>query len=356
MNAMINKLPRPPEKKTGWPWTLPRSWREGKIKSPLDLPLVSVVTPSLNQDKFLEETIRSVLIQDYPHLEYIIIDGGSTDDSVPIIKKYEKWLSTWVSEPDKGHAHAINKGWKTAKGTYVTWLNSDDFLYPHSLKESVKVMERNSAVHLTYGNVARVNVLSQPCDIDFKGGSFDLKEMLVYWKNPVPQPGFLMRRSVIDQIGFLDESYLFSFDFEYWIRMAANQLKGKHIPRKLAAFRIHKQTKTSRIQDVRVRDRFKLCEQYFQDERLSQKFRKEYHKKSKNRLYMNAADIFYQRDCPELLRKYAKKGIQESKFNYPAYIYFVISLLGRKGILVIKKKYRMIKGLFLRPKRYELRK
>ena len=352
---MMNVLPEPPDGKKGWPWTVPGSLEEQHPTQSQDRPLVSLITPSFNQSRFLEETIRSVLLQGYPNLEYIIIDGLSTDGSQEIIKKYEKHISCWVSEPDKGHADAVNKGWKTANGGFVSWLNSDDFLYPRSLENTVDTLKKNPDIHVCYGDAARVNERSQSCDRDFKGGNFSLKDMLVFWRNPVPQPGFLMRRSVIDQIGFLDESYSFAFDFEYWMRMAVHDMKGKYIPQRLAAFRMHRDAKTYKEQDVRIKNRFGLYEQYFQDERISREFRKKYRQKSKNKLYLNAADIFYKREEPEKLKKYALQGLQESKWNVPAYVYLCIALLGKKGISAAKKTYGFMQSLCFRRKQKEKR-
>lgn len=123
----LSELPPPPSDKTGWPWTeespqLPDTMPDG---SPW--PRISIVTPSFNQGQFIEETIRSVLLQGYPNLEYIIIDGGSTDNSVDIIKKYEPWLAYWVSEKDRGQSHAINKGFERCEGDFITFQNSDDY-------------------------------------------------------------------------------------------------------------------------------------------------------------------------------------------------------------------------------------
>ena len=120
-------LPSLPAGKAGWPWT-----KESQRKSVASgdgmppLPRLSVVTPCYNQESFIEETIRSVLLQGYPDLEYIIIDGGSTDGTLDVIQKYEPWLTHWESKPDRGQSHAINKGWKLATGEMVGWLNSDD--------------------------------------------------------------------------------------------------------------------------------------------------------------------------------------------------------------------------------------
>lgn len=131
----LAELPPPPPGKTGWPWTeessqLPESMPDGG-----PWPRISIVTPSYNQDRYVEETIRSVLLQGYPNLEYSVIDGGSNDSSPEIIKKYEKWLTFWVSEPDRGQSHAINKGLTSATGQWANWLNSDDYFLRDALRE-----------------------------------------------------------------------------------------------------------------------------------------------------------------------------------------------------------------------------
>jgi hypothetical protein len=128
-------LPAPPRNKSGWPWTeetaqLPASMHEGAA-----WPLVSIVTPSYQQGQYIEKTIRSVLLQGYPNLEYIVIDGGSTDQTVDIIKKYEPWLNYWVSAPDDGQSDAINKGFRRTTGHILNWLNSDDFLEKNALMQ-----------------------------------------------------------------------------------------------------------------------------------------------------------------------------------------------------------------------------
>ena len=121
----LNELPSPQKGKKGWPWTKGSEKLTVPGEGNKSLPLISIVTPSYNQDEFIEETIRSVLLQGYPNIEYFIIDGKSTDRSVEIIKKYEKYMTSWTSEKDSGQSEAINKGWQRSNGDILAWINSD---------------------------------------------------------------------------------------------------------------------------------------------------------------------------------------------------------------------------------------
>ena len=120
-------------------------------------PKISIVTPSFNQAQFLEETILSVINQNYPNLEYIIIDGGSTDGSVDIIKKYEKHLTYWVSEPDNGHGHALNKGFSTTTGEIMAWINSDDKYYPSTFATVAEIFNKFSDINWIHGKNSRID-------------------------------------------------------------------------------------------------------------------------------------------------------------------------------------------------------
>ena len=122
------------------------------MNSASNLPKVSIITPSFNQGQFLEASIRSVLEQDYPNLEYIVVDGGSKDDSVEVIKKYQDRLAWWVSEKDKGHADALNKGFSHATGEILAWLNSDDIYFPGAVSEAISILQRHPEVGMVYGD------------------------------------------------------------------------------------------------------------------------------------------------------------------------------------------------------------
>jgi len=185
-----------------------------------DLPLVSVVTPSYNQARFLEETIQSVLNQDYPRIEYIIIDGGSTDGSVDIIHRYDDRIAYWISEPDHGQAEAINKGFNHAHGELLGWLNSDDTYTLGSIRQSVERLmacPRAVAVH------GLANVIDQNSRVVVEGKArepkpFNLKEELC--GNVICQPTVLMRRGPLFGVGLLDQSMHYAFDYDLWLKLA----------------------------------------------------------------------------------------------------------------------------------------
>jgi len=205
-------------------------------------PRISVVTPSYNQGQFLEATIRSVLDQDCPNLEYIIIDGGSTDQSVEIIKKYEDQLLYWVSEPDRGQSHALNKGFARATGDILCWINSDDCLE----KGALKFVGNYFLAHPeTQWLVGRCRI------IDEKGneeGMFDtnwqgLVHLLQFWQGALlPQPSSFWTRSLMGE-GMIREDLHFSMDYELWVRFAENA-QPAIIDRPLAIYRMHDDAKT----------------------------------------------------------------------------------------------------------------
>ncbi len=200
-----------------------------------DKPLVSIVIPSFNQAPYLELTLLSALGQDYPFIETIVIDGGSTDGSVEIIKSYEARLAWWVSEKDAGQADAINKGMGRAKGEIVAWLNSDDFYLPGAVRAAVRTFERHPDAALVYADMLAVDEHGQTMNT-FRYQQLSLEDLLSF--QIIGQPAVFMRRAAFEQAGGLDSSYHFLLDHHLWIRIAA-QGRILHVPQTWAAARYH---------------------------------------------------------------------------------------------------------------------
>ena len=198
-------------------------------------PRVSIITPSFNQAQYLEETLRSVLEQGYPDLEYIVVDGGSTDGSVEIIKKYADRLAWWVSEKDKGQAEAINKGFARATGDIVAWVNSDDYYLPGAIAEAVRALEEHPECGMVYGDVVSIDGAGQPVNV-MTYGDWGLEDLMQF--NIIGQPGVFMRRDGLERAGYLDLSYHFLLDHELWLRVA-QQAPIRYVPQQWAAARFH---------------------------------------------------------------------------------------------------------------------
>jgi len=200
------------------------------------LPLVSFVTPSFNQAPFLEETICSVLEQDYPHIEYILVDGGSQDGSTEIIQRYADRLAWWVSEPDQGQTDAINKGFRRARGDILAWLNSDDTYLPHAISQAVEFLQANPQAGMVYGDANLVdgggNVIGK-----FPSRQTDYRRLRRGYVH-IPQQAAFFRTSLWQQVGPLDPSFYFAMDYDLWVRLA-RLAELCYQPRLWANFRLH---------------------------------------------------------------------------------------------------------------------
>jgi glycosyltransferase involved in cell wall biosynthesis len=213
------ELPRPPIGRKGWPW-VPDAPSPLASAAPGPWPRITVVTPSYNQAEFLEQAIRSVLLQEYPNLEYIVVDGGSTDGSVGILERYSPWLDHWVSEPDRGQAHALNKGFARSTGTILCWLNSDDFHLPRTLRTVAARLRDGADALALVGHCLRIHHDGRP-PLLLEGSYTSREELLRFWRGyTMHQPSIFWRRELSDRIGSLDESLDLIMDFDYWARMA----------------------------------------------------------------------------------------------------------------------------------------
>jgi glycosyltransferase involved in cell wall biosynthesis len=212
-------------------------------------PKLSVITPSYNQGKYLERTILSVLNQRYPNLDYIIIDGGSTDNSVSIIKKYERYLSYWVSESDKGQVDALNKGFSKATGEWVSFQNSDDVYFPETFHRFSKAALANNNIDLLYGDLFMITPDDQVIEL-LKTLPYSFFCQLVEGMQIHNQSLFFKKR-LLDEFGLFDASYRFAFDYEFITRYSCQPgVTIKRVEGLAGALRVHEDAKSSTIAQV----------------------------------------------------------------------------------------------------------
>ena len=206
------------------------------------LPRVSIITPSFNQAKYLERTILSVLNQDYPNIEYILIDGGSDDGSLEIIQKYASRLAYWVSEPDRGQTDAINKGFSRASGEILAWINSDDTYAPGAVARAVDFLQKSPEVGLVYGDMRFIDEHDQPIGM-FNAALTDLTRLRRGYVH-VPQPAAFFRAELWKQVAPLDASFYFAMDYDLWVRLAQRTRFAYQKGEIWANFRLHSGGKT----------------------------------------------------------------------------------------------------------------
>lgn len=225
----------------GWPAQAGRDRPDWAGRS---WPRFTLIIPSFNQGQYLEEAIRSVLLQGYPDLELIVIDGGSSDNSVEVIHKYEPWIAYWVSERDRGQSHAINKGVERATGELINWVNSDDWLEEHALfrvasrfAEAPETDILFGDCHLVYPGVKTVRYRAVDFDpVDFTS------------RISIHQPGTFWRTRLFREAGPLDETLHFCMDYDFWARIVFNH-RSERLPEVLANFRRYPESKSSNFDD-----------------------------------------------------------------------------------------------------------
>ena len=276
VNTILNlkDIPPPPLGKTGWPWTEQSQLLPKQIFDDSQLPRISIVTPSFNQGKFIEETIRSVLLQGYSNLEYIIIDGGSTDETLDIIHKYKQYIAYWVSESDEGQADALNKGFIKATGDLIGWQNSDDYYYPnaftyaaygalHFQEYDVFYGSRNFFNLNDTGNITKDNHMS----------AFDLEQMIPN-TNIANQSAFF-RRKIFQQGNLIDKSFKHCMDHEFFWRLIFKGYKFIFLPEINACYRLHPDCKGQQIDNDWLVDTLKICKLVYKNLDLPLSVRKQ---------------------------------------------------------------------------------
>ena len=203
--------------------------------------IVSIITPSFNKGPFIEETILSVGNQTYKNIEHIIIDGGSTDETISILKRYNRDL-IWISEPDNGQSDAINKGWRLAKGEIIAYLNADDTYLPDAIETAVHFFEKNPDIYMIYGDGITTDERGKNQN-PFHCGKFNLKD-LVFCQSYIFQPSVFLRKEIFDKIGDVDINLHLAMDHDYWLRIALTYQIG-YIPQPLSVAKIYRDAKSS---------------------------------------------------------------------------------------------------------------
>ncbi len=225
------------------------------------LPKISVLTPSFNQAQFLEQTIQSVIGQGYPNLEYIVMDGGSQDGSVEIIKKYEKHLSSWQSAPDGGQANAINKGFAIATGDILCWLNSDDMYLPGTLFQVATQLMNKTTPTLIFGNCLHFSE-GNPEKVRGSNVVRDHKELDLSLVDYIIQPSSFWNRSAFELVGPMNEGYHFVFDWDWFLRARDKGVEFFPDSKFLSVYRIHRAHKTGTGGDQRMKELDLIHQEY----------------------------------------------------------------------------------------------
>lgn len=244
-STSIRDLPAPAAvNKSGWPWTQDCPQLAETAQNGKQWPRITIVTPNYNYGRFIEETIRSVLLQGYPNLEYIIMDSCSTDESVRIIQRYERWLAYWASEKDRGQSDAINKGFARASGQVFAWLNSDDILNPGALKSVGSYWAGEPACHMLAGDGAIVNPQSGKQEYYIKGGRYSFNDLLEYHRNKyLPQSSVFFSNEAFKKAGALRISLNYSMDLDLWLKTSL-AYPIHYLPICLSSMKHHSDAKT----------------------------------------------------------------------------------------------------------------
>lgn len=313
------------------------------LNKDINYPKISIVTPSYNQAQFLERTILSVLNQNYPNFEYIIIDGGSTDGSVEIIEKYEKYLTCWVSEKDKGQADAINKGFKKSSGNTFGWLNSDDIYLPNVFFKVINVFNIYSNAGMIYSNGLKINdkdkIVGWP-----KYEQYSLFDMLCF--RIIHQPTVFIRSKLYGLVGGIDISYNLLLDHELWLRLV-QKTSVKYIDEYWAAARDHITAK-NRTQTVNFgKEASRIIESFFKQNNKRVTQFKFYQKRIKASVICFDAQYLLSGGYNLLALKNFKKAIFLSPKIIPRYFSsIVLSILTVLGMGKLQFLFKSIRWHF----------
>lgn len=204
-------------------------------------PRVSIVTPSLNQSRFIRATIESIVSQDYPNFEYWVMDGGSTDGTIKILESYDGQIQ-WRSSPDSGQSQAVNKGWRLSQSEIVGWVNADDLLQPRAIQFAVDALMARTDIGAIYGNTDYIDEMGNFIQ-HYPVRQFDYNTLVYETENYIPQPSVFMRRAALEKVGYLNEALHYLMDYDLWLRLGL-VAPMEYLPVDMAALRLHATAKT----------------------------------------------------------------------------------------------------------------
>jgi len=326
-----DNFPPPPPRKTGWLWTEQSNYLTEQMSDSAVYPRISIITPSYNQGQFIEQTIRSVLLQGYPNLEYIIIDGGSTDNSVEIIKKYEPYLAYWVSEPDRGQAHALNKGFRKATGDWIGWQNSDDYYHPNIFKYAIQSILTDDSADILYGATHNVDANGAFLRA-YPVSSFALDQLIPYLN--MCNQSMLFSKRIFSELNFIDETFHHAMDQEFIVRLALKGYRFKFIPKMLGYYRVHEESKGSQRYEICMRDCLRIYQSIYLNQDLPISFRK----KALQCIHWACLDSFAKQKF-SLFRQGVKEFVKTAglyAISSELYLKYLLSFLG-ENIITIKE-------------------
>lgn len=293
-------------------------------------PLVSIVTPSLNQSQFIKETIDSVLSQGYPNLEYWVMDGGSKDRTLEILRSYGDRIN-WLSETDSGQSQAINNGWRLTKGEIITWINADDLLAPGAIIRAVNVLQSHPELSGTYGDCIYISGSGETIKT-YPVQPYNFERLFTETENFIPQPGTFLRRDIVNRAGDLDEAFHYVMDYDLWLRMGL-YAPMKYLPVKSGYARLHDTAKTIQaitgFADEFIRMYHKLLSHPRYPAHLRGKERQVLHN-----VHVHSASFYFWGGQPERARQMLRHAWQYQAFprRRTFWLLGVFSIMGNLGL------------------------
>ncbi len=308
-------------------------------------PLISIITPSFNQSDYLEKSMLSVLTQDYSNMEYIVVDGNSSDGSQEIIKKYVSQLAWWVSEKDNGQADAFNKGLKHANGKYIGWLNSDDLYLEGAISEAIELLESKPELAFVFGDVQSIDQHGKITNI-MKYGDWNLKDLMQF--KIIGQPAVFMRKELLDSTGGLDPTYHFLLDHHLWLRLASDA-PIKYSKKIWAAARFHATAKNVAHASEFGQEAYRLVEWMENNPVLNKTFLENYKKILAGAHRMNARYLLDGDQYSQAAHVYWQGMKVDFPTIFPEWHRMLYSIFAPLGLTKIKSLYLRLRFLVRRP-------